>query len=103
MPPSSSWQAPHEGREEDVANGGNYRNEDYGAKGRTGLQNLGNTCYMNSAIQCLSHLEPFESYFRDCFFDFAHKQNTHPDRLVEENLNSYRKFWVRREMRISII
>ena len=27
--------------------------------GNKGLANLGNTCYMNSAIQCLSHLLEF--------------------------------------------
>lgn len=34
-----------------------------GVPGLVGLENLGNTCYMNCALQCLSHTSLFKDYF----------------------------------------
>ncbi|CAG5055081.1 unnamed protein product [Parnassius apollo] len=35
-------------------------------RGLVGLQNMGNTCYMNAALQALSNTQPFTSYFLEC-------------------------------------
>lgn len=43
-------------------------NEDQNLKprGLTGLQNIGNSCYMNAAIQALSNCPPLTQFFLDC-------------------------------------
>ena len=44
-------------------------------KGIVGIQNLGNTCYMSSAIQCLSNIYEFSSYFLNNAYNNMSEKN----------------------------
>lgn len=47
-----------------------------GRRGVVGLRNLGNTCYMNSGLQCLSNTKELTEYFmKDVFKAHINKSN----------------------------
>eukprot|EP00523_Entomoneis_sp_CCMP467_P019717 CAMPEP_0168857200 /NCGR_PEP_ID=MMETSP0727-20121128/15605_1 /TAXON_ID=265536 /ORGANISM="Amphiprora sp., Strain CCMP467" /LENGTH=1184 /DNA_ID=CAMNT_0008911817 /DNA_START=100 /DNA_END=3654 /DNA_ORIENTATION=- len=46
------------------------------APGSVGLHNLGNSCFLNSTVQCLNHMEPITQYFlRDTYTGELNRQN----------------------------
>ena len=63
--------------------------KDLNGKGLSGLQNLGNTCFMNTSIQCLSHTLPLTYYFlKNNYLEYLNKNKkngwdfSHPFFLV---------------------
>ncbi|OAD53212.1 Ubiquitin carboxyl-terminal hydrolase 8 [Eufriesea mexicana] len=62
--------------------------------GITGLKNLGNSCYMNSIIQCLSNTTHLAKYFMDNLYaDDLNNENNTQGQVVEEVAQVIKALW----------
>lgn len=63
------------------------------ANGKVGLVNLGNTCFLNSVLQCLRYCPDFTNYFlTDAYAaNLKHERSTAP--IVEETADVFKGMW----------
>lgn len=64
-------------------------NSEYLGKGRSGLANCGNTCYVNSCIQCLSHTYELNNFLKEKTYEG--KLNNIPDSVLLVEWDSLRE------------
>ena len=65
--------------------------------GTSGLYNIGNTCYMNSIVQCLSNCSVFRSYIlSNDFIPNILKDKSLPPSLLKNDLENYLSFQLRK-------
>lgn len=68
--------------------------QEYKGKGLTGLCNLGNTCYVNSSLQCIGHVPELNEYIRFYFKQYnEHSPRNQNVLFLKEWIDLHTMMW----------
>lgn len=67
-----------------------------GRRGKMGLYNIGNSCYLNSSLQCMSHIAPLTAHFLSLRYELElnpHNKDGTGGKLANEFCNLLKVLW----------
>ena len=70
-----------------------------------GFKNIGNSCFMNSSLQCITHCKKLNSEIEKCYEKYGNKKDLLVNAYMEllKNLNKGHKNKIQKKLKKSLV